>query len=444
MLSKKYRVYKVIDPKNSDNANNGLLQVDTKYATEDYYYSNELIYQYPQDEITAAIRSAIMQRYYKFYLLRNDETIEEDITPYVISSGSIENNNENGQCRSSNITLINELINMAIGYSNGKAKYGLRRKWSAADNKIWNFQKIRIDAGIELEGMKYEYTLATLVTFDPSINTIDHTVSMQLYDKFALLDGTISGSDDLAYTIPIGTKIKDAISSLLKLCPGNNGIPYDSQSIIFPSKYANLTTQYTIEKTGNNNIGDLIIELCKSISCDARYDENGHLEIIDTLTDLDYHNRQVVWNFKEDENELIEPSISITRSKIKNKVYVVGGNVNGYLVSGYAENTNPISIYNINSNFGVKGVKITDDLISSNELCKQRAQYELKKYSEGYTTFSFSSRFIPHIAAGDIIRLSYTELGIENEDFLVKSVSFPIDEKSNISITATNLKELPI
>ena len=108
------------------------------------------------------------------------------------------------------------------------------------------------------------------------------------------------------------------------------------------------------------------------------------------------------------------------------------------------QNTNPLSNYSVNSGFGVKAIKITDDLLYSEYLCKERARYELKKSMQEYVSVTMQSIYIPHLEPGDIVRWTYEPWGIEQEEFLVNSISIPQNGKDLMSISMTNLKELPL
>lgn len=423
-MSYKYKKYAILED-----------GVPKYLRTTDGYFlcSTELIDGYiPQDEIDAAIRSPISKRYMQFFLLREDETIYKDITPWVTLTGNIEKKNTSGQTRSTNLTLNNTQVN---------GKY----LWTPSPNTgdLWNYNKIKIVSGIYLEDRIYEISEGIFVIHDPSmsINGAQHTVSLQCYDKFALLDGTIDGVGDLDTEVARGTEVKAAITSLLKL-NRSNGIPYDLKDIIFPIKYNGNTTPYTLKKTAENSFGEIILDMLLMLSCDVKYDNEGRMEVSDTLADLDYHNRKVSWNYKA--GEFLNPSIKINRSKIKNKVTVVGANINGRLVKGTVENTNPLSNYNVDSSFGVRATKITDNLLYTDYLCKERARYELKKIMQEYASISMQSIYIPHLEPGDIVRWTYEPWSIEQEEFLVNDVSVPQNGRDLMSITMTNIKELPL
>ena len=428
-----------------DNLSTTTLSTSTNLM--DCYTSNLAEQGYvPQDEIEKVLRSPTVRRFYKYYLLHDDETILEDISDMVLDNGNIQKNAQTGQTRSLNLTLVNEKRNVLVGYKDGKGVYEKRYLWTPTpfENKLWYYNKIKVVTCLLLDNYIYEIDEGIFIIFDPNIkeNNGNQTVDIQLYDKFSLLDGTIDGQGDVEYTINLSTPIKQAIQTLIRLPKNKDQQPYDFKEIIFPIKYNNLTTAYTIKKSGDNAIGELLKELCLSISCDISYNTSGQLEIRDSLADLDYHNRKVAWQFKE--GEFFNPTIKVNRSKIKNKVTVKGANINGILCSATVENTNPLSAYNIYSDFGVKGHIIEDSLLSSSFLCKERARYELKKYIQNYINITLQSIYIPHIQPGDIVIWSYPQWGIENKPFLVNNVSIPLKASTFMSLTLVNLDELPL
>jgi len=402
----------------------------------------------PYEEIVEAIRSPLHRTFYKVYLLNRDEKIVEDLTDMVKTAGTIEKTSESGQCASVNLTFKNEKQLMITGFDvNTQSKtYDYQYPWTPnrADNKFWGFQKIKIIMGIVLGQTVYELNEGIFVMFDPSISDgyNGQEVSIQCYDKFALLDGTINGKSDYEYTCPLNEPIETVIKSLLKITWNKSNEPYDYKEVKFPPKYKSTMTKYTLKKTGSNTIGDLVKELALSISCDAKYDEEGCLNIADILDDIDYHNRSYVWIFKEE--EIIEPKITINRSKIRNQITVVGANIEGVLCKGVAQNTNPNSLYNINGDFGIHSERIEDSLIYSDIYCEDRARYELNKYAQRYIDISFSCPFIPHIKPGDIVKWTNKKWNIENEEFLVNTVSIPLDSTQNMNMTITNIKDLAI
>lgn len=419
---------------------------------KDWLYANELINQSYKDylsleDIEKVIRYPILKRYTKIYLLHDDETINKDITEWVQNAGSIEKNGESGQCRSTNLTFANpsvykQIIDSIEKYGelspNKKSRFNPLLMYDDFQNNV----KIKIVSGVILGNKVYEVDEGIFVVFDPQMSDsqANQSLTIQLYDKFALLDGTISGDGEFEYEVPVNTKIYDAILQLIRLPKNKTGQPFDTKDINFPAKYKDARLAYTVKKTGENAIGELIKEMCQSISCDVRYDAHGYLTVSDTLEDLDLHYRQVSWTFED--SQYSNPSLDIKRSQIKNRVVVIGNNINGFLCMGEAENTNAESLYSIYGPFGTRSLRIEDNLIPSNKMCEERAKYELQKSMRNYITLSFQCAWIPHLEPGDIIRWTKSEWDIYEEEFVVNSISTPISGKDFMNITATNLKEI--
>lgn len=421
---------------------------DEPYPNQ-YYLSDELHDEIiTLEEIENVVRSPIVQKYFKYYLLNDDETIKEDISQYIYTGVAFDKNNEVGQTKSLSITIQNALAEKILykgqEYNQVRPVKELGYKWTpnANDDILFGYNKIQIFSYMRFERYVYEKSEGIYYMTDPQLTdgSQGHNIQVQLYDKFAMLDGTLQGNDDIDYEIPWGSFIEDAIKNLLTLPRDNKGTPLDFKEVIFPIRHRGKKTAYTIKKTGANSVGELIKELALSISCEAKYNEYGHLEIKDSLADLDYHNRSLAWIYRD--SDFGEPNLQINRSSIKNKVTVVGANINGHLVKGEAINDNPDSIYSVNGVYGVRSVKITDDLLSTYTLCEDRARYELKKYAQNYATLTFTSMYIPHMEPGDLFAWTYEKWNIYNEIFLVTSLSQ--GEDGTMSVSAANVKELPI
>lgn len=401
------------------------------YANSDSFAEKILQRNIPMNIIEQILRYPIGQRCYRLFLLHENETPKQDITPYVLNNGTLEKTYQQGQTRSLSINLLNP-----------------QEIWNPSPirGRLFANSKFKLQMGIQIDKYIYWIDEGVFVCKDPELNNTDanKSVSIELFDKFALLDGTISGTTEVDYEIPVGTNLYKALRSLLRLPKDNLGNPYDSQNIVFPMKYMNEKVPYTIKKTANNNIGEIIIDLANCLSCDVFYDEIGRLTFRDNLDEIDFHNRNIAWHFKEENSEFGKVSRRDEWSKIKNRYIVKGCNINGMQFKGIADNNNPASAYNINGNFGIHPEIIEDNLIYSNNLCLQRAQYELKKNFRKNTTVSFECRYLPHIAPNDLVRWSFEDYNYVNQLFIVNSVSIPLTSKEQMSLSISNINELPL
>ena len=445
------------------------------YGINQYIYDSRI----SSEDIERIVSSPISKRYTKVYLLHQDETPAKDITEWVQASGSIEKNFESGQSYSTSLTLINPLVKTPINKSNLESIYTwytdlageayttltgepyfstelrdqaysryVNEEEKSRFNPLKRYDdfeantKVQITSVVELNGEQFEIPQGVFVVHDPKMSESEanKSVSIQLYDKFALLDGTISGDGEFEYEIPYGTKIRDAIVQLLRLPRNKKGEPFDFKDIRFPVKHKDAILAYTIKKTGDNAIGELIKEMCLSISCGVRYDEFGYLTVTEENEYLESQYHPVTWNFEP--KDYNAPSLDIKRSQVKNRVVVEGANINGILCRGEAENTNIGSLYSVYGPFGTRSKKITDSLIPSHQLCRDRARYELQMSMRKYISLSFQCSWIPHLKPGDIIRWTKPEWQIWEEEFIINSISLPVNGTEMMSISATNLNEI--
>lgn len=415
-----------------DSDGNALLTVDNEILLSSDYIDGYI----PIDELHSKMLGKIATPVFRLFLLNYDETIKEDVSEDVIvGSGSLNMNYQQGQTRSFSVDLINE---------NGK--------WnpSTINGRIWSGTKFRLDYGIVLKNTVYWKQMGIFTPNDPSLNnaTSSKTISLQMSDKFALLDGSISGKTDSQYIIARGTKVKDAIQAFLDMeisasnqTYGSKKV-YDMKPLIFPSKYEDYVTEYRIDKSADTSIGEIIIELANMISCDVYYNENGNLTLSSNIDDLNYNNKSILWNYKDDELQYTDTKLTVNFSKLINKVIVVGANVNGAVYKATAENRNSLSQGNI-YNSPIKLEYISDSNIYSTPLALDRANYELNKKSILPLSVSIKSFYNPFLKFNELVMWSNNDYGYKNRKFIIQSINMPMGSDCRMDITMTNINELP-
>lgn len=382
------------------------------------------------DEYRNAVKSNTIRPRYKICVLRQNDTIQDEILDDIIyGSGSLSVNYQQGQRRS---------LNFALKNPDGK--------WTPNPNSnyLWVGSKFKLYLGMEFEGITYWHPNGVFVVSDPSVihNGSDKQVSLQCYDKFALLDGTLGGNTEGTYIIPQGTNIKQAIEDILMLDNGN-GYPMDTMPLLFDNKYQQEVTAYTITKNPNSSLGEIIIELADMIACDVYYNENGNLVFQSGIVDIAHLAKPVLWSYSDLELEYLSSSLIHNYSKIKNRVTVVAANVNTNLIySALSENHNPVSPTRIQK-IGIKNYYLEDNNIYSDELAQDRADYELNKFSILQLTNTLSSTFMIHLDVNNCIEVTDRFLGLKNARFIIQSLNIPISTDSRIDINASNIAELP-
>lgn len=371
-----------------------------------------------------AVRSRLSKIVVRVYKLNSDETIYSDISEYVATL-SLGFKYEQGQTRTGNLSLMN---------------YNGEFMLSPVRNTLWKGSKLRIDIGLVYGNTVFWKECGIFVCGTFSIDEASRQISFPIYDKFALLDGTIGGKQSSELQIPRGTPIRKAV----QLCLGDdkgNGESYDYKSVIFPSEYEGITTPYNITKTPETTTGDLLKELADIISCDIFYNDTGNLTLeAGSDTNL-YSYKSILWCL-EDEDLLEYPMQEVDFSKVINRVVVYGSIENGYQHKAILENTNAQSQSNIYMT-EINPLYIEDTNLISDELCMDRAKYEMKKQGVLTKGIKIKTVFIPNLIPNNIIDYSNKRLGIKNERFVMSSIDLDLTNgQCTMSISMSNLKEV--
>lgn len=388
--------------------------------------------QYPPNKYISLVRDQAVRPRFRLSLLYDNEDFRRDISEYLIAgSGSLQIQYAQGQRRSLNFTLDNSTgiftptgINSDI-WVNTKFKLELGMETSTGDI-IWN------SAGIFVIG-----------TPQAIRQNAQETIDIQCYDKFALLDGTLGGTLEATYEIDAGETIYNVIVDTL-LEDNGNGYPIDLKQVFFDNSLINEVTQYTVSKSANESYGDMLIELANMIACDIYYNENGNLVVQSGIKDISKVNKPTLWTYKDTEYEYISGHINYDFTSVRNRVTVVGCNVNsdnGIYVA-VAENTNPRSSTRIDL-IGIKNYYLEDNNIYTQSLAQDRADYELNKLAIVQQTVDIDSTFMIHLDVNNCIALDDDFFDYFDERFIIQSISIPLSIQSQITIECTNIATLP-
>lgn len=398
-----------------------------KTNVEEIVLTNDLAYKQKDYSLYVdSVNSNWTMHVLKLYLLnKNDETPIKDVSSYVVS-GNLSYNYQQGQTHSLNLEVINN-----DGF------------WSTdpISGNIGNRAKFRLDIGLYANGVVFWKKCGIFVLKSVNMQGApSQKISLQLYDKFALFDKKIGGNIDSDFKIAVGTNLKEAIDSCVHY-KDENGNMYDFKEVIYEYDVSKIVTPYTISKTPNTSMGDIIVELANMVSCDVFYNENGNLTIREG-SEKGYEHKPVQWYYI-DSGQLAyaDPSFEIDYGVVVNKLTVRGAITNGAMAKGVAINTNPYSKSNVIIN-PINSETIEDSNITSDELAQERAVYELEKRQIAYTKNSFKSIFIPHLNPKDVVMWSNPEFNIKNEKFVIQSLSYQMGSGFFMTINMANTKEV--
>jgi hypothetical protein len=121
---------------------------------------------------------------------KNEISIENVIASEIEGNLSIEL--KNGMRRTGTITLVN---------TDGKFT-------PSSDGLVSFTNRLKIYTGLRFEGVDYYNERGVFLFGNPRMTRSsdgESIISLEVYDKFALMDGTISGTIDKDYLVPVGT-----------------------------------------------------------------------------------------------------------------------------------------------------------------------------------------------------------------------------------------------
>lgn len=376
-------------------------------------------------EYQKAVKSSLIKPRFRLSILNPDESIKEDISQYLLmGTGTLNINYSIGKRRSLNFDLNNE-----------------SGKFNPTLNYLWINTRFKLELGMEINGNTYYNSAGIFVISNPATRRYgaEKTITVQCEDKFAVLD---NWATEATYTIPVNTNIRQAIKDILLLDNGN-GFPIDTKPLIFDTVFKDVETAYTITKSPNESLGSIIIELAEMMGADCWYDVDGHLTFVNGTQDIAKIQKPILWHYTDDELEYISNEINYEFLQVKNRVIVVGANTNsGIIYSAIAENINPKSPTRI-SLIGTRNKYIEDSNIYSDSLALQRAQYELNKISMLQLNITVQSTYLIHLDVNECVCVTDSHHGYYDDKFVIQSLTVPIDIGSVISISCTNINQMP-
>lgn len=376
--------------------------------------------------ISTILKNSITVPMVRLYVLNDDETIKADISESLIDA-DLSITYQTGQRRSLNVTLLN-----------------INNKWipQPVVGLIHRNDKFRFDTGFSYNGISYWVRQGVFLIKDISYSheNSKQTISFTMCDKFGLFDNSIAGKSSLKTYIPSGTKIEQAIRTILTTDKGN-GTVYDSKSISFPDRYRNKKTFYDISQDYNETLGDILIEIAQTISCNIYYDVFGHMVIQPGIDDYATDVLPVVYSFNDNEKDIKSINIKEDWQKLRNKITVNGAYNNGKQYTATVENNLPSSPFSAINCYMELPEVIEDEKIYSDILCLDRAMYELIQYSRGAKSLFINCVYIPHLDVNQMVHIQCKSVNIDNDLYIIDNIQSNLFENT-MQIELSSPKEV--
>lgn len=362
-----------------------------------------------------------------------------------IQSGSLTVNLENGVRRRATVTLANadKLYDFSI-------------------NKVWFGQQVRLMEGVLFpNGEEYLLPQGVFYLMSPNVveNPVDKTVTYQLIDKWAYLDGTLFGNLDGTYYVPRNSNIYNAIKSILSSSRGFL-VPIDNISVtppVFTPYYLNapsitlpdgstlpmIQTPYDYYcESDTGTYAEIILELNKMLVGWVGYDRAGSLRIDAGAEDIDDTIKPIVWDFTPSKADLLGYTYDVKDTETYNHIVVIGESLNNYgCPKGEAQNDESYSDTNVRGTIGKKTKRITDANYYTDDQCQALAEWYLKRYTVVAKSITIQSPPLYHLNENEIVTIANPETG-ERTKYLVTGYSRPIASVGSMTINATSIKDL--
>ena len=360
-----------------------------------------------------------------------------------ISEGTITHNWQTGRRTSATVTLSN--VDGAYDYN---------------FNSVWFGQEIALDEGLVLSDGETEFYIQQgIFLIDTPQETVKpnaRTVTYNLVDKVAALDGSLGGNLETTYQVAVGTNIFTPITALLTEDKGN-GYPVDRVAPVYTDYYNNLTqllpsgttvsmaiTPYTLTVDGGQTVWDVITGLAGMVNAWAGYDSTGALRIDPSQDDILDSDKPVAWEFSMDEAELLGMAYTVKNTEVFTDYIVVGGQMDdNSQPKGRAQILDPSSPVDIHA-IGRKTTRVEKSEYFTDTQCKDYAGWMVKRSSVLQRAVTISCSQLMHIRGNEIVTLCRTDkAGNPVERHLVQGWSRPLASSGEMTINATSVSDFP-
>jgi hypothetical protein len=361
-----------------------------------------------------AIKSSTREPVYLIEFLDEEENVISSLTPDLIS-GNLSLNYQSGTRKSLNMTLVNkDGVYIPIPEAN-----------------LWINTKFKLSTGLRINNMDYFINRGIFVLSEPENTSrfAEKTATITALDKWALLDGTLGGELESDYIISVDTPIETAVRQIF-LDAG------EIKPVIIDGGLGN--TPYTITEEAGSNYSSILFKLAEMLSFEVYYNADGY-PVFTAPVDVDSEPIQFVFN--TDEVLYLGSSHKYKYPDIKNYIVVIGDNINGDIFSAIAQDANALSPTRV-SLIGKKVKVIRDDLIYTDLLAQQRADYELKKRIALFESVDFSAIPVDIINEGNIVTIDDSSNNLHGDRYIVQSVSFPLNFNGEMNITMWKNRDL--
>ena len=328
-------------------------------------------------------------------------------------------------------------------------------------NHLWFGQEIALDEGLVLpDGEDYYLQQGVFLIQNPQeeVQPGRRLVQYDLVDKWANLDGTLWGRLEGTYKGAVGENIFRQIDALLQDDKGN-GQKVDPIPPVYTEYYngktqelpdgtaANLTdAPYTLEVSpGGGTYASVILGFAEMLNAWVGYDAAGRLRIDPSQDDLLDTEKPVSRAFSMEETTLLGMTYTAENTEVYNDYIVLGAALDDNSQPGArATNNDPMSDTNVQL-IGRKTIWTEEDGYTTQTMCRDRAEWEMKRSTVLQKSVDISCAQFFHLAENTIVTVARSDkAGMPVERHLVTGFSRPLTGQGQMSISATSVADFPV
>lgn len=376
--------------------------------------------------LNLTLESVIAPRY-RIFVVNADDTIQSELPiEDILQGGSFSENYQNGQRCSLSLSLFNQT-----------------GKYTPNINKLWVGTKLRLDAGLEQQDGAIVWCqkgIFVITSTQPSYSADNKTVSISAGDKFAELEGGV-GILQETYEIPSGSRILSLVKELLRIQRGD-GSPIDFQEPYFHPSLVQKVTQAKISKNAGETIGSIMLELANHMSAEVFYNAQGRLCFFPLDAVSDDNDKPILFNYITDKGHLSELNFSLDYNSIINRIILIGATVNGGVIRAVASNddvSSPLSVQRI----GARTSVVNESGIKTKIVAEENAKYQLRKRLVLKSSVNLNVPYNPIFSVNNLVMITDDFYQLVKQYFLIQSISFGLDYSGSMSMTVSNLNNLP-
>lgn len=361
-----------------------------------------------------------------------------------IADGTLTVHLQNGVRRTASVTLSNV---------DGTFDYNV--------NHLWFGQEIALDEGLVLpDGEDYYLQQGVFLIQNPQeeVQPGRRLVQYDLVDKWANLDGTLWGRLEGTYKGAVGENIFRQVDALLQDDKGN-GQKVDPIPPVYTEYYngktqelpdgtaANLTdAPYTLEVSpGGGTYASVLLGFAEMLNAWVGYDAAGRLRIDPSQDDLLDTEKPVSRAFSMEETTLLGMTYTAENTEVYNDYIVLGAALDDNSQPGArATNNDPMSDTNVQL-IGRKTIWTEEDGYTTQTMCRDRAEWEMKRSTVLQKSVDISCAQFFHLAENTIVTVARSDkAGTPVERHLVTGFSRPLTGQGQMSISATSVADFPV